>query len=266
MNSHKVAERSDKHNLELVLINSNKEVQRKDNDIKRAQHEIKEKVTKIEELNAKIEGLQEELLQWEQKLEREENDKLEAIEREKKKKKEYLITNDIVIDEGRSISVEKKQIEEKFFVLIHDIVPNPVQLILNSHQLTPSQLDSFMRFTSVQVLKMSFTKCNMHFLKSVLEKFQHLHTLELNSAGIDDEKIAELGHYFSKIKHLYIMDNQITDNGLELMFENMRHSLESLYVSYNKLTHRAIEIINSYSYEIKTLHISKYLLPYAGIF
>ena len=41
---------------------------------------------KIEELNGKIDGLKEELLQWEQKLEREEKEKREAVEKERKKK------------------------------------------------------------------------------------------------------------------------------------------------------------------------------------
>lgn len=55
------------------------------------------------------------------------------------------------------------------------------------------------------------------------------------------------------------MDNDITDDGLEQMFLKMRQPLESLYVSYNDLTSRAIEVINKFSYEIKVLHISKYI-------
>ena len=54
-----------------------------------------------------------------------------------------------------------------------------------------------------------------------------------------------------------MMDNNITDDGLEMMFLNKRQPVESLFVSYNKLTSRSIEIINRFSYEIKVLHISK---------
>ena len=61
------------------------------------------------------------------------------------------------------------------------------------------------------------------------------------------------------------MDNYITDDGLESMFMNMQFSLESLHVSYNNLTSRSIEIINRYSYDIKNLHISKYISIYQGM-
>ena len=47
-NSHKVADKGEKNNLELALINNKKEIQKKDEDIKLAHKEIKDKVKKIE--------------------------------------------------------------------------------------------------------------------------------------------------------------------------------------------------------------------------
>ena len=44
------------------------------------------------------------------------------------------------MNDGKSISVEKKSVDEKYFPLIFEAIPNPVQLILNNHQLTPAQL------------------------------------------------------------------------------------------------------------------------------
>lgn len=35
------------------------------------------------------------------------------------------------------------------------------------------------------------------------------------------------------------------------------HTVDELYISYNKLTQRSIEIIHKYSYQIKKLHIAK---------
>ena len=64
------------------------------------------------------------------------------------------------MNDGKSISVEKKTIDEKYFHLIFTVMPNPIQLILNSCMLLPHQLEMFLTFTSVQILRMSFTKCN----------------------------------------------------------------------------------------------------------
>ena len=41
------------------------------------------------------------------------------------------------------------------------------------------------------------------------------------------------------------------------MFHNFRHPLESLHVSYNNLTPKAVEVIGKSSYEIKVLHMAK---------
>lgn len=87
-----------------------------------------------------------------------------------------------------------------------------------------------------------------------------MHTLELNSANITDDILEKISSFFpAKLKHLYLIDNKINDDGLEYMFKNLvpGTNLESLYVSYNNLTQRSIEVINRYCYEIKTLHISK---------
>lgn len=66
-------------------------------------------------------------------------------------------------------------------------------------------------------------------------------------------------HFPLKLKHLHLIDNKIGDDGLDYMFKNMKCTLESLFVSYNNLNPRAIEIISRFCYDIKTLHISKYL-------
>jgi hypothetical protein len=36
-------------------------------------------------------------------------------------------------------------------------------------------------------------------------------------------------------------------------------TLDELYISYNKLTQRSIEIIHKYSFQMKKLHIAKYV-------
>ena len=147
--------------------------------------------------------------------------------------------------------------------MLFDLVPNPVQLNLSNHMLTPAQLEAFLKFKSVQIFRMSFIKHNTQFLLKALTQYKNINLLELNSANITDQTITSFSECFSKrIRHLYIMDNYITDDGLESMFMNMQFSLESLHVSYNNLTSRSIEIINRYSYDIKNLHISKYISIY----
>lgn len=65
--------------------------------------------------------------------------------------------------------------------------------------------------------------------------------MELNSASIDDDALMEISMYFPpKLKHLHLIDNKIGDDGLDYMFKNMKATLESLFVSYNNLTPRAI--------------------------
>lgn len=66
------------------------------------------------------------------------------------------------------------------------------------------------------------------------------------------------------LKHLHAIDNRITDEGLELMGKHMRCRLESLFISYNMLTERSIEILKKTSTDLKTLHISKYFLNNSG--
>ena len=41
------------------------------------------------------------------------------------------------------------------------------------------------------------------------------------------------------------------------MNEDKLHTLDELYISYNKLTQRSIDIIHKYSYQITKLHIAK---------
>lgn len=83
----------------------------------------------------------------------------------------------------------------------------------------------------------------------------------MNSANVTDESVEKISTAFpSKLKHLHLVDNQITDDGLEYMLRNIQNHgihLESLYVSYNNLGQRAVEILNKYCYDLKILHISK---------
>ncbi len=61
-------------------------------------------------------------------------------------------------------------------------------------------------------------------LIKLFNAFPNLVQLELNSADIDDNIITQLSKCFpTKIKVLYIIDNKITDDGLENMFMNMNH-------------------------------------------
>lgn len=61
-------------------------------------------------------------------------------------------------------------------------------------------------------------------LIKLFSAFTNLAQLELNSADIDDAIITQLSKFFpQRIKVLYLIDNKITDEGLENMFMNMNH-------------------------------------------
>ena len=99
--SHEVA--IDRLKLENDVLQYKKNVQYKDGEINKNKKEIRDKVVKISELEEKIEGLSEELQAWEQKKEREEREKMIALEKERKMKEEMLIKNGIIGSNGKSL-------------------------------------------------------------------------------------------------------------------------------------------------------------------
>jgi predicted nucleic acid-binding Zn-ribbon protein len=99
--SHEVA--IDRLRLENDVLQYKKNMQTKDNEINKNKKEVRDKVIKISELEEKLEGLTEELQSWEQKKEREEREKMMAIEKERKMKEEMLIKNGIIGSNGKSL-------------------------------------------------------------------------------------------------------------------------------------------------------------------
>ncbi len=87
-------------------------------EISKANKEIREKVVRIQELQEKVEGLKQELIGWEQKAEIEQREKLQAVSKEKKRKEEVLIKNGIIGSNGKSISLERKNITKDDLPLI----------------------------------------------------------------------------------------------------------------------------------------------------
>jgi hypothetical protein len=87
--------------------------------------------------------------------------------------------------------LSKRPVANKNFDLIFYFIPNPNELILNSHQLTNIQLNKLSKeFSSLQILRMSFMpNCDKDFLSEALKNFPNLHTLELNSCNLDDETL-----------------------------------------------------------------------------
>lgn len=55
-------------------------------------------------------------------------------------------------------------------------------------------------------------------------------------------------HFSSRLKILYLIDNHISDDGLEQMFSGFTLYLDELYVSYNRLTHKSIETLNKHAH------------------
>ena len=108
-------------------------------------------MVKISELEEKIDGLTEELLSWEQKKEREEREVQQALEKERKMKEELLIKNGIIGSNGKSLCFERKEIDEKLFPLILELVPHPITLDISNHKLKPNQLEMLLGRTTIQV-------------------------------------------------------------------------------------------------------------------
>lgn len=105
--------------------------------------------------------------------------------------------------------------------------------------------------------------CDRYYLSRALPNFPNLHTIELNTARIDDEMLKEISvHFPSNLKSIHLMDNEITDDGIESMLTIMKNPqlIESLYLSYNKLTDKTISYLERKTKSIKTLHISKYVI------
>ena len=173
-------------------------------------------------------------------------------------KVEHLIKNGIINESGGRITLSKKKVEDKYFSLILEEVPNPIELDLSDHHLTKQQLFTFLSCSSIQKLKMNFTNCDEEFLVEAFKHFPNLYEVELNSAEIDDEILARIAINFSKqLKKLQLMDNKITDEGLEKMFFNFKQSFDSLHLSYNSLTSKSIDVIGRNSSDLRTLHIAK---------
>jgi hypothetical protein len=63
-------------------------------------------------------------------------------------------------------------------------------------------------------------------------------------------------NFTQRLRILYLIDNHISDEGLEQMFLNNLY-LEQLFISYNKLTFKCIESLNKKAHELKVLHIAK---------
>jgi hypothetical protein len=234
--------------LEGDVMQSKQMLQMKDTEIFKSKKEVRDKVIKISELEEKIEGLTEELQAWEQKKEREEREKLMAEEKEKKLKEEMLIKNGIIGSNGRSLCFERKQIDDDLFPMILELVPNPVTLDISNHRLSKDQLEELLARSSfhstVKVLKHNFTKLDEPMLVRFLKTFPNLVHLELNSCEISDDLLFNLSKYFTqRLRILYIIDNHITDEGLEQMFFHNLY-LEQLFISYNRLTFKCIESLS----------------------
>jgi hypothetical protein len=66
-------------------------------------------------------------------------------------------------------------------------------------------------------------------------------------------------YFTSRLKVLYLIDNHISDDGLEQMFGGVTIFLDEIYISYNKITYKGIETLNKHAHELRVLHISKYI-------
>lgn len=65
--------------------------------------------------------------------------------------------------------------------------------------------------------------CDRNFLAIGLKNYVNLHTLELNTSQIDDLTLNEISPYFpDTLKHLYLIDNKITDDGIENMYKYIK--------------------------------------------
>ena len=191
-----------------------------------------------------------------------------AEQKEKKLKEEMLIKNGIIGSNGKSLCFERKEIDDKLFPLILELVPNPTTLDISNHKLSKEQLEMLLSrstiHSTVRILKHNFTVIDEPILTRFLKTFPNLVHLELNSCEINDDLLFSISKYFTqRLRILYLIDNYITDDGLEQMFFNNLY-LEQLYISYNKLTFKCIESLNKKANELRVLHIAKTQLKQKG--
>lgn len=97
-----------------------------------------------------------------------------AEEKEKKMKEEMLIKNGIIGSNGKSLCFERKEVDDKLFPLILDLVPNPLMLDISNHRLTKDQLEMLLSRKSIQVLKYNFTKIDEAMLIKFLRAYPGL--------------------------------------------------------------------------------------------
>jgi len=113
--------------------------------------------------------------------------------------------------------------------------------------------------STIQTLKYNFSKVDEKQIFKFLRSYANLRHLELNSCEITDTILYNISKYFtSRMKILYLIDNHITDDGLEQMFSGITLTLEEFYISYNKITYKGIETLNKHVHELRVLHIAKY--------
>ena len=95
--------------------------------------------------------------------------------------------------------------------------------------------------SSIQTLKYNFSKVDEKQIFKFLRSYSNLKHLELNSCEITDDILYNISKYFTpRMKVLCLIDNYITDEGLEQMFSGITLTLDELYISYNKITHKGI--------------------------
>lgn len=173
-----------------------------------------------------------------------------------------LIKNGIIGSNAKSLCFERKDIDPALFPLLLELVPHPLTLDISNHRLNGEQLEQLLRCQSVQALKFNFTRIDKRLIQRFLKAYPSLAHLELNSCEIDDDILKELSAGFtSRLKKLYLIDNKITDEGIQNLFEGEtifnNLYLEELYVSFNKLTSKSIDLLAK-QHELKVLHIAKY--------
>lgn len=99
------------------------------------------------------------------------------------------------------------------------------------------------------MLKLNFTKVDERMLFRILSSYTNLKHLELNSCEISDDMLYNISKYFTaRLKILYLIDNHLTDEGLDQMFNGVTLYLEELYISYNKISHKGIETLNKHAH------------------
>jgi hypothetical protein len=73
-------------------------------------------------------------------------------------KEAILIKNGTIGDNGKSLCFERKEIDDKLFTLLLELVPQPVTLDISNHRLTKEQLEKLLGIGTIQKVKYNFTK------------------------------------------------------------------------------------------------------------